>query len=278
MIETYLRFPQGKRKALTLSYDDGVEQDVRLIELLTKYGVKCTFNINSGCYAKEGTVYPAGQIHRRMTKSECTKLYSSPLAEVAVHSFEHPSLDAMTPAMVMEQIIQDRQNLESQFGKIIRGMAYPNGAYSDKVVQVLELAGIAYARTVHSHHNFNMPSDWLRMGATCHHNDPQLMPLAQKFLNDTPEREPYLFYLWGHSYEFESDNNWNVIEGFLALISGQDDVWYASNIEIYDYNKAFEALRFSMDGNIIHNPSAISVWVQIRSDIFEIPAGQSIKL
>ncbi len=274
----WLRFPEGKRKALTLSYDDGVEQDIRLLELMAQHGVKGTFNINSGGYAAEGTVYPHGQISRRMSKSQCTQIYNSPFAEVAVHALTHAFLNSITPAMVMKEIIQDRENLENQFGKIIRGMAYPYGTYNDMVVQVLDQAGIAYARTVHSHLSFDMPSDWLRMGATCHHKNPQLMQLAEKFLNETPERDPYLFYLWGHSFEFDKDNNWNVIEEFLKTAGGRDDIWYATNIEIYDYNKAFENLQYSVDGRFIHNPSAISVWVQIDKDTIEIPAGQNVKL
>ena len=34
-------------KALTFSYDDGVEQDRRLVELFNKNNLKCTFNLNS---------------------------------------------------------------------------------------------------------------------------------------------------------------------------------------------------------------------------------------
>ena len=49
-----MRFPGGLAKALTFSYDDGVEQDIRLVEILDKYGMKGTFNLNSGCYAKPG--------------------------------------------------------------------------------------------------------------------------------------------------------------------------------------------------------------------------------
>lgn len=36
----------GKMKAVTLSYDDGVAQDIRLIELLDRYGLRATFNLN----------------------------------------------------------------------------------------------------------------------------------------------------------------------------------------------------------------------------------------
>lgn len=87
-----MRFPGGKKKALTLSYDDGVEQDIRLIDIMKKNGLKGTFNLNSGCYAPEGTVYPVGTIHRRMTKNQVTKLYSESGMEVAVHGLMHPHL------------------------------------------------------------------------------------------------------------------------------------------------------------------------------------------
>ncbi len=69
-----------------------------------------------------------------------------------------------------------------------------------------------------------------------------------------------MFYLWGHTYEFDNDDNWNVIEEFAAYISGRDDIWYATTIEIYDYVKAYEALRFSADEHIIHTPTDIDVW------------------
>ena len=36
----------GMKKALTFSYDDGVTQDIRLIEIFNKYNLKATFNLN----------------------------------------------------------------------------------------------------------------------------------------------------------------------------------------------------------------------------------------
>lgn len=41
-------FPGGRKKAFTLSSDDGVTQDTRLTELMRKYGIKGTFHLNSG--------------------------------------------------------------------------------------------------------------------------------------------------------------------------------------------------------------------------------------
>ena len=153
----FMRFPEGKAKALTLSYDDGVEQDIRLIEIMNAHGLKGTFNLNSGGYAPEGTVYPSGHIHRRMSKSQVTEVYSDSGHEVAVHGLTHPFLEQLSENMVMWEVLKDRENLENQFGTIVRGMAYPFGTYSDLVVECLKKAGIVYSRTVISSHNFKLP-------------------------------------------------------------------------------------------------------------------------
>ena len=182
-MNTYLLFPDGKEKALTLSYDDGVDTDIRFIELLEKFNIKCTFNINSGCFSPEGSVRSEGQVHFRLPESEVKKVYDNPLCEVATHGFTHPFLDRQPTAQCMLEILKDRQTLEKLFGRIIRGHAYPYGTYNDNVVDILKQAGIVYARTTESHHSFKIPTDWLRMGATCHHNDPELMTLPDKFVN-----------------------------------------------------------------------------------------------
>ena len=46
-MDRIMLFPGKKRKVLTLSYDDGVEQDIRLVEIMKKHGLKGTFNINT---------------------------------------------------------------------------------------------------------------------------------------------------------------------------------------------------------------------------------------
>ena len=142
MANIFMRFPQGKGKALTLSYDDGVEQDVKLMEIMDRHGLKGTFNLNSGLYAPEGTVYPQGQIHRRMTEAQVTRLYAGSGHEVAVHALTHPWLEQLPEHMVMWELVKDRENLEQQFHEIVRGMAYPFGTYSDSVVECLKKAGL----------------------------------------------------------------------------------------------------------------------------------------
>lgn len=277
----FMRFPGGKAKALTLSYDDGVEQDIRLIEIMDKHGIKGTFNLNSGCFAAEGTVYPEGTIHRRLTEKQVKEIYGGSGHEVAVHGLTHPFLEKLPEQMAMWELIKDRENLEKLFHTIVRGMAYPFGTYNDTVVECLEKAGLVYGRTVISSHSFALPADWRRLEATCHHNDPELMPLAEKFVTETPEGDPWLFYLWGHSYEFEADDNWNVIEKFADHTGRQEEVWYATNIQVYDYVQAYKKLEFSVDGRQVYNPSAVELWFEKSEDdhrIYHILPGEKTDL
>lgn len=279
MAQVFMRFPGGRQKALTFSYDDGVEQDVKLIEIFKKYGLKATFNLNSGEYAPEGTVYPEGQIHRRMSESAVSALYNQEGFEVAVHGYTHPWFDHLPANICTKDIIDDREKLEKQFGKLVRGMAFPFGTYNDDVINSMRSVGIVYSRTVNSTHDFNMPSDWMRLPATCHHDDPELMNLADRFLKcDNSWGRPYMFYLWGHSYEFEQNNNWEVIEEFAKYMSGRDDVWYATNIEIYDYQDAFKRLVFSMDATMVFNPTAYELWFFLNGKEYSVKPGETLKI
>jgi len=278
MANIFMRFPGGKAKALTLSYDDGVAQDIQLIDIMNKHGLKGTFNLNSGLYPDEGVVYPQGHVHRRLTAKQAKETYLNSGQEVAIHALTHPYLEQLPTNIVVNEIIKDRENLEAQFGTIVRGMAYPFGTFSDAVVEVLKACGIAYARTVISTNDFRIPKDWLRLTATCHHNSPELNNLAKKFVEDKVTRAPYLFYLWGHSYEFEIKNNWHVIEDFAEYVGNRDDIWYATNIEIYDYIDAYNRLIFSVNGKYVNNPSARTIWFEYKGKIIEIAAGDMIEI
>lgn len=274
----FLRYPKGLTKALTLSYDDGVEQDIRLIEIMRKHGLKGTFNINSELYAPEGNVWPKGAIHRRMTRSQILNAYTGSGMEVAVHTATHPRLDCIPLNLCTSEIMRDRQNLEKDFGVIVRGSAYPHGTYNDDVVESMRQCGIVYARTTVSTEKFDIPSDWLRLPATCHHKNPRLMELAKAFAESTSRRYPMLFYLWGHAYEFDEQNNWHVIEQFAEYIGNRADIWYATNIEIYDYVSAFRQLIFSMDQKKVFNPTAIEVFFETNQQIYSVKPNETIVL
>ena len=255
-----MRFPGGVKKALTLSYDDANYDDMKLMDMMDEYGVKGTFNVSSGIYREEGTEPEGGW--PRLTLSEAQKHYKEHGVEIAVPGLEHRNFTTLTDAELNYEIAADRANLEMQYGMVVRGAAYPYGAYDDRSAAALRANGIKYCRTVNTRDDFELPEDWLHLRATAHHNDPYLGALADKFLELDPDT-PKLFYLWGHTAEFRRDGNWDVIEGFLKRMGGRQDIWYATNIEICEYHMAYKALEYSVSpqSRMVYNPSAKQIWL-----------------
>lgn len=270
-----MRFPEGRAKAVTLSYDDGVVQDKRLIEIMSKHGIKGTFNINTGWFP-ENDVQDRGH----MSAKQVAELYTGTGNEVAVHTYSHSHLEDLPPELVCEEVLTDRRIIEEIFGTVARGMAYPFGSYNDTVVDCLKACGIAYARTVKQTEDFKIPEDWLRLNPTCYHKNPKLFEIAERFISFqiNESRVSKLFYLWGHSYEFDDDNNWDVIERFCEMMGGRDDFWYATNIEIYDYVQAYKKLRFNINKTIVENPTATDVWFEKEGKMLKIGAGETVSL
>lgn len=268
-----LVFPNGKAKAFTLSYDDGTIHDRRMLDIVNKYGVRGTFNLNSGFLGvediKEG---PLGTFDQsKISAEEITSLYEG--HEVAGHGLYHASPTDVGTSAFMYETIEDKAALEKIIGKLVRGYAYPFGNFNDKAKDILHYAGYHYARTVEVTHNFALPHDFLAWNATCHHNDPQLMELAEAFCKDDfMARNKYLFYVWGHSYEFALDNSWNKIEELCKYMHEHgENIWFATNIEIYDYVTAYRNLEYSAEGNMIYNPSGTEVTIRRSGNTYTIP-------
>ena len=273
--EKYMRFPQGKFKALTFSYDDGVRADKKLLKVFAKYGLKGTFNLNS-------KLFDCQCWHDRMDEEETYDAFKGSGQEVALHGARHIFLDKVPLCEAVKETCDNRAYLEEKFGKIVRGMAYAYNGYNADIKRVIADLGVVYARTTHSTYGFGIPTDWLELNPTCHHREKQLAPLADEFFGSSPaeqfkHREPWLFYVWGHSYEFDDDNNWEVIEDLgKRATENKDDIWFATNIEVYEYVQAYNRLVFSLDGERVYNPSAIPVWMEIRGKTYKIGAGERV--
>ena len=254
------RFPGGKIKAITMSYDDGTTYDRKLVEIFNKYGIKGTFNLCSGLLDRD-TFLP---------KNEIASLYKG--HEIALHTVNHPDLTTLTAKDMIDEIIADKYALEELTGEIVSGMAYPGGAYNLGLINILSALGIEYARTVVSTGNFRMPIFPLEWHPTCHHSE-NIMGRFESFMQSKNEGQN-LLYIWGHSSEFR--DGFDEIENFCKHISGFDDIWFATNIEIISYQKALQSLKTSADGRIIKNPSAIPVWLETDSGIICIKSGETI--
>lgn len=274
-----LVFPGGRTRAFTLSYDDGVVQDRRLAELFRRYGLKCTFNLNSGLLGRRETRHAPGKRAvdgSKIAPEEAGKVYRT--HEIAGHGLYHSSLESVGTPLAMYEIIEDKRRLERLAGQPVKMFAYPYGRYSRKVVELLALAGYRGARTVCSTHSFSLPEDFLTWNPTCHHGDEKLMELARQFVAEG-DNAPRLFYVWGHAYELDEDDNWQVMERLGEFLSQHaQGIWFAANGEILDYVTACRRLEYAADGSMIHNPSALDVTIRAKESFVLLPAGKTTRL
>ena len=270
----YLRFPEGKAKAVTLSYDDGCKDDVRFSDVITSHGLKCTFNINGDLRADKA-----------LTKEQLHEYYLDRGHEVALHGNFHRAEGALRPIEAVREVLDNRIYLEKKLGMIIRGMAYPDSGITkmhgeisyEQVKDILTQLDVAYCRTLGGdNESFMLPTDWHAWMPTAHHINPHLLKFIDNFNSQNPDemrgasRFPRLFYLWGHSFEFERNNNWELLDTICDKLARREDVWYATNMEIYEYVNAYRSLIYSADAKIIHNPTNVKIWFDLDGVLYSI--------
>lgn len=260
----YNYYKDGKKKALTMSYDDGRTFDLRLVQLFNLHGIRGTFHLNSGKFTNERYLC-AEDVRDKFTWHE-----------ISGHTLTHPRLDKVSDEEFIYEVMEDRKNLEACCGYPVRGMSYPYGLYTQKIIDMLRPLGMKYSRTTKATDSFRMPEDFMAWHPTCHHDSPKLFDLLEKF--KTTDYPMALFYVWGHSFEFDKNNNWERIERFCAEAGGDNDVWYATNIEIYDYYTALCALEFTVDRTVVYNPTATDVWISVDDSPVRIAAGATVDL
>ena len=255
----YNLYPQGKKYALTMSYDDGRDFDRRVVEYFNRYGIRGTFHLNTSRLDQPGCV----------TKAEISSLYAG--HEVSCHTYTHPFLQLCPPTRMAEEIRLDRDGLENACGYVVRGMSYPYGTYDDRVIEAMAAAGMQYSRTTRSTGTFHLPDNFMAWHPTTHHSG-DIMGLFDKLVSSSHQTLE-LLYIWGHSYEFNDQGNWETLETFCKHASRHPAVWYATNIEIYDYVMASRSLMFSLSGDRAYNPTCTPVWVTVDGTPVEIKPG-----
>lgn len=259
-------FPEGRTRAITFSYDDAPKYDRELIAIFNNYGMKGTFHANSMHIGE----------NRNFTDDEARELYKG--HELSVHTLSHPCLYNLPDEELHDEIMLDKKRLEEICGYTVRGMSYPYGQFDDKIIANAKRCGMKYSRTTMSTNDFKIPEDFLKWHPTCHHNA-DLDTLMAKFMESRVLRvyNMPLFYIWGHSYEFDPDHNDNLykMEDFCKKNKNIDGVWYATNIEIYDYVTAMRNIEISAERKYVFNPARISVWVTVNDKAVEIRPGEN---
>ena len=278
----FLRYPGGKTKAVTLSYDDGSKFDIRLCEILNRYGIKCTFNICSGFMSDTDEYY--------MSVDEIKKHILAQGHEVAVHGKYHKAPGKTAPCEFIRDVLECRAELENSLGTLVRGMAYPDsgieetlpGINEENIKHTLSDLGIAYARSGRENPNFELPQDLYDWRPGAHHASPALFGMIERF-NDCDvnslymaNRTPKLLYIWGHSSEFDRNSNWDLFEIICQAVSHKPDTWYATAIEICDYITAYNRLVYSADAKTVYNPTATTLFFETDRAPYSIAPGETI--
>ena len=279
----FLRFPDGKAKAVTLSYDDGSAHDRKLLEIIDKYGLKCTFNL-------VGRKIDAGQPLSIDFIKENILAHGH---EVATHGYLHRAQNKIRPISGIRDVLDCRIALERALGGIVRGMAFPDAKVDrlaqpevyGRIKEYLSELDIAYARTLGDDNDrFALPDDWYHWVPTAHHDNPNVMEYIHRFVSldvsalYSSARESRLFYLWGHAQEFEKKKNWEHLEEICQALGGKEDIWYATNIEIHDYVEAYRQLQYSADESMVYNPTLFDIWFDIDKTVYLVRSGETVKI
>lgn len=222
-------------KSITFSFDDGVHQDGRLIEILNRYNLKATFNLNSARFGEQRMLTVRGKTvdYRRYEANEIAAVYRG--HEIAAHTLTHRNLTTLTDDEVIREVEEDRQTLSKISGYQVVGLAYPCGGENNNehVASLIKNhTGIRYARTISNTASYAVPNDLFRIKPSAKQADySNVMDLAEKFITLSPN-SPQLLYIWGHSYDFDADQSWDTFEDFCRIISNRKDIFYGTNREV----------------------------------------------
>lgn len=235
------------KKYFVWSFDDGLEQDKKITEILRGFHMGATFNLNSGLYGKQQMIGRIGTLgirevpieefrkqkchllkyvpHCRIPEDEAVEVYDG--FEIASHTVSHRNLTKLTEAEIREDITRDVQQLSQTFSQNVTGFAYPFGASGETAKRVLRDCGIAYARTVGSGKGFAFPEDPLNLPITCWHISAGAFQKLDAFLN-APEREAdMLFLMFAHGYEFDfgvKESSWEKFKRICDRVASHDEI------------------------------------------------------
>lgn len=234
---------------ITTSWDDGHRLDLRLADLLDRYGLRGTFYI-----ARD-------YLDERMTDDEIRALAGR--HEIGAHTLTHPVLTGIPPQQAQQEITDSGRWLAELTGRPITAFCPPRGATSPQVQQMIAAAGYETARgvgqyqlgpgpnrydmqtTVHLYPFPLRPVPYLRARA-----EPlqRILPhvwrlrLPLRALKSWPAMAAALleragatggvWHLWGHSWEVERFGLWGMLEDVLAAAAAKPGARHLTNSEL----------------------------------------------
>lgn len=200
------------RKIFLISFDDGTVWDRRFVRLLNKYGIKATFNLNSGL--EDFVWYYEDRFPvRRQILSESVDLYRG--HEIASHSLHHHWLNTLTPPQLSREVGDDCAALKALFGLKEIGFGVPFTACGEREVNIIK-KHVRYIRLSEFSDSFAPPADPYHIPIHALYNQPDVREKIARFAQSSLPVS--LFVMAGHSYELEVLEHWEYMESLLQYI------------------------------------------------------------
>ena len=263
-------YPGGKAKAFNITYDDGVTQDLRFVELLNRYGLKGTFNLNSQLMkTRFAWTHPNGMEVKRLEADTAAWLYRG--HEIASHTLTHPYLQDLHGEDLYRELAADKEALEALFGREVAGFAVPFDYFSEEIADCARRCGFEYARMSAFSYSYAPCRDWYYWKTGFYHIEQGLEEFVAGFL--ATAQKLAVCQIVGHSYDLDALALWGTMEGIFARISHEEDIWPCTNLELVRYLKAMEQAEISAGS--IHNPSGCTLWFEVEGSALAVPAGET---
>lgn len=265
-------YPNGKRKAFNATYDDGVLQDVRLVQLMNRWGIRGTFNLNSQLMESEfAWTHENGMTVRRLPASLVVSLYEG--HEIASHTLTHPYLTELPEQEILRQMGEDKKKLEKLFGREVKGFAVPFDGYNETVARCARKSGFTYARMSEFSLSLCPWQDRYYWKCGVFHLQPELKEFVDRFLRS--DEELALCQIVGHSYDLDAASLWDTTEDIFRSVSSRDDIWLATNLEIVDY--LMQMNRLELDRFWAVNHSDGELWIEDHGRRIRLVPGEAYK-
>jgi peptidoglycan/xylan/chitin deacetylase (PgdA/CDA1 family) len=234
---------------VTTSWDDGDVLDLRVAELLEKYGLTGTFYITETYREK------------RLSEAEIRKISEG--HEIGAHTLTHPNLKKISSEEKRREIAGGKAWLEQIIGKNVDMFCYPSGRYDEEAAMIAKESGFRGARTTHmasvdTGSAYEMlttlsvyPMPFRKKGPNAFYWRRLLEPLVQrgpsfqklgvspwamrsfealgKAAFDIAKERDGVFHLWGHSWEVEQYDLWDELEAVFAYVGNRSDCIYVTN-------------------------------------------------
>ena len=212
-------------KVFLISFDDGTIWDGRFVELLNKYGMKATFNLNSGL--EDFVWYYEDRFPvRRQILSETVEQYMG--HEVASHSLHHHWLNALTPPQLSREVGEDCETIKKIFGLREVGFGVPFTACGEREIGIIKKY-VRYIRLSEFSDSFTPPANPYHIPIHGLYNQPDIRQRIADFARSP--LEDGLFVMAGHSYELEALDHWGYMESLLQYIQS----FHFENMTTMDY-------------------------------------------